>query len=126
MRLNDFDKNQKTIILIALVVMILVGLHPPWNCYYKTQSLTVERFWGHAQLFQPPDVAQNYKSLCSLYGMPCDASSYLSHYDLYFRFGINYMLLIIEWALVILIMLVMLICYSYIEKKNSAYIKPIL
>ena len=49
------NETQKKVILIGLVVIILMGLFPPWKCIYcNLEGACVKRLAGYKFIFSPP------------------------------------------------------------------------
>jgi len=48
------NTKQKTLLKISAVLLLLIGLFPPWKEVMHTQELRSERFYGHSLIFEPP------------------------------------------------------------------------
>ena len=51
---NTSEKRQRNIIKLALVLILIVGLYPPWVKTFKTQYADSENPIGHHLIFKPP------------------------------------------------------------------------
>ena len=52
----DFNKKQKTILIIGVAIIILMGLFPPWTCTYTYESESSKTSSGYAFIANPPKV----------------------------------------------------------------------
>ena len=52
----DFNKKQRTILTVGIVVIILMGLFPPWTCTYTYKSENSKNPSGYAFIANPPEV----------------------------------------------------------------------
>lgn len=50
----DFNKKQRTILIVGIVVMILMGLFPPWTATYNYKSQHSQHPRGYAFIATPP------------------------------------------------------------------------
>ncbi len=52
--------TQRKIISIALIIIILVGVFPPWKQSIRTPQLQLEKPLGYGFIFHPPRLSDDY------------------------------------------------------------------
>jgi hypothetical protein len=62
------ENMRKKIISIAVVIIILMGVFPPWVEKFKMKDFQLERPLGYAFIFSPPETTNN------AYGLSIDFS----------------------------------------------------
>jgi hypothetical protein len=84
------NKNQKKVIMAGLVVIVLMGLFPPWvhtvNVSTKLRTIKIERAGNYGLLFSPPT--------------PADKETFVSGY---WGVHLNVSRLLIQWILVMVV-----------------------
>jgi hypothetical protein len=64
----DFNKRQRTILTVGIVVIILMGLFPPWTHSFGDESVLIKRPAGYAFIAAAPHlgygVALDISRLC--------------------------------------------------------------
>ncbi len=94
MRMN---KKQRTIIIIGLGIILLMGLIPPWKCAFSVARLPrLERPAGYGFIFYPPSpvkVAKSEEFGSTFMGRPS-----------YWSVQLDVKRLLIQWAVVIIAM----------------------
>ena len=51
---NSTGKKKRNIIKLALVLILVVGLYPPWIQTFKARTVDSENSIGHHSIFKPP------------------------------------------------------------------------
>ena len=49
-----FNSKQKKILIVGIVIVLLIGIIPPWNYTYKTSSIYIEKDAGYSFIMSPP------------------------------------------------------------------------
>lgn len=81
------NKNQKKVIIAGLVVIVLMGLFPPWIHTITDNPLKIERAGNYGFLLSPPPPGRNFPFLNeNIWGVRLDVSR-----------------LLIQWILVVVI-----------------------
>ena len=52
---HDLVKTQLRVILAGLVIIIIMGIFPPWNYTLELQKVHLLRPAGYAPIFSPPE-----------------------------------------------------------------------
>jgi hypothetical protein len=81
------NKNQKKVIIVGLVLIVLMGLFPPWIHTFNVKAVNIERAGNYGFMFSPPPPERNLSFLNEkLWGVRLDVSR-----------------LLIQWILVVVI-----------------------
>ncbi len=93
------NKNQKKVIMAGLVVIVLMGLFPPWVHTVNVKTIKIERAGNYGFMFSPPPPEPNLPFLNEkLWGVRLDVSR-----------------LLIQWILVVVIVCGLVV---FLKKDN--------
>lgn len=101
---RNLMKMQLRVILAGLVVIIIMGIFPPWNYTLESQEVNLLRPAGYAPIFSPPEPPA-FIAKTEVYGMHMDVGR-----------------LLIQWVLVGLAVTVILLFLRlrYLNKSEAA------
>lgn len=51
----SFNRNQKTVVVLALAIIFIMGIYPPWERIVKIDNFYSIRSIGYHFLFMPPE-----------------------------------------------------------------------
>jgi hypothetical protein len=92
------NKNQKKVIMAGLVVIVLMGLFPPWVHTVHVKEIKIDRAGSYGFLFSPPVPAHKTLPLENFWGVRLDVSR-----------------LLIQWILVVMIVCGLVV---FLKKDN--------
>ncbi len=79
---TGMNKNQKRVIMAGLVVIVLMGLFPPWVHTVHVKELKIDRAGSYGFLFSPPAPDQNNFPWKNMWGVHLDVSRLLMQWIL--------------------------------------------